>query len=1208
MQKNYEDTKHHFSIRKLTIGAASVLIGTTFYLTSGNIAHADTFTTASDQQESSALNNDQDDSTKIQANLDNQTDDINRSETGEISESSKKSDSAMKNTDSQSANTQVTDKNIQKTEKLSANAVSSSIQNEVEQTKLVKTAQVANDTQDVKFTPTFAPVNANDWNTQIDGDEFLITGYKGSDTTSNLTIPNSADFEKAGINTNNLQTFVHVETVKNLIRNRIAPKLSDTDGQKVALLRQDYGNNNTDTFSYSNLTDISGLANADISKIGNMRYMFWSNQISDLSPLANWNVSNVTNMAQMFHNNQISDLAPLSNWNVSHVTNMDLIFESNQISDLTPLSNWNVNNVIHMDSMFWDNQISDLAPLSNWDVSHVTDMANMFYENKISDLAPLSNWNVSHVTDMSFMFWDNQISDLTPLSNWNVTNVTIMYSMFAGNQIKTGDLSKWNMSKVANTYDMIDPTSPVVIYLGNNTNLPTNFMDSNNSNIFTTSNGGHLIVTSNPKLLANPNKAFNKITFSDGTTANTPVFIKADNNSNEAILNAVKQAVESVMATKKAELEKANPGKNYILTIATDTTNPITLANTNVNIAAIPNNAPVKLSPTKDIIIYKDGNGDVVGTQDIDGKPGDKVKTDIPDGYFNGDVTEVTIPESGIVTVNVVKKETSNGDVVETDALPTKNVIIYKDDNGDVVGTQEVNGKPGAKVKPNIPDGYFNGDVTEVTIPENGIVTVNVVKKETSNGDVAETDILPTKNVIIYKDKNGDVAGVQEITGKPGDKVKSNIPEGYWNGDVTEVTIPESGVVTVTVVKKETSNGDVANTDALPTKNVIVYKDDNGDVVGTEEGVGNPGDKEKPNIPEGYWNGDVTEVTIPESGVVTVTVVKKETSNGDVANPDALPTKTVIIYKDGNGDVVGTQEMDGNSGDKVTPNIPEGYFNGDTTEVTIPEGGIATVNVVKKQTSNGDVAKSDVLPIKTVIIYKDGNGDVVGTQEVEGKPGDKVTPNIPDGYYTGDTTEVTIPEDGTPITVNVVKKETSNGDAANPEALPTKNVIIYKDGNGDVVGTQEVEGKPGEKVKPNIPDGYYTGDTTEVTIPESGIVTVKVVKKETSNDDPLIQPSLPAYTEPRDNNTGSEVTLDVPNSGNNKSQQGNSNTTIIKPVANNSSDYTHIDNSTNASSGNKQNTLPQTGEKDDNMVAVGALMVSLGALMSGLYSRLRKRN
>ena len=1089
MQKNYEDTKHHFSIRKLTIGAASVLIGTTFYLTSGNIVHADSLP-ASDQQERSALNNNQDDSTKIQANLDNQTDDTNRSETGAISESSKKSDSAIKNTDSQSANTQITDKNIQKTEKLSANAVSSSIQNDVKQIKVVKTAQVANDTQDVKSTPTFAPVNANDWNTQIDSTDgrFMITGYKGTDTTSNLTIPNSADFQNAGINTNGLKTFVNIETVKNLIRNGVASKLSNTDGQKVALLRR----NDEDVFADSNLTDISGLANADTSHIASMNSMFQNNQISDLTPLANWDVTHVTNMSSMFQNNQISDLTGLANWNVSNVTSMSGMFLENQISNLMPLTNWNVSNVTKMGYMLSNNKIGDLMPLFNWNVSNVIDMGymlsnnqisnlipladwkitnvanmmGMFSNNNINDLTPLANWNVSHVVDMRDMFNSNQISDLIPLSNWDVSNVTDMSGMFASNNsTKKGDLSKWNMLKVANTFLMIDSDAHAVIYLGDNTNLPHNFMDSSNKNIFTTSNGNHLIVTSNPKLLANPNRAFNKITFSDGTTANTPVFINAENND-ESILNAVKQAVDDAIATKKAELEKANPGKNFILTLATHTTDPITLANANVNISATSNGDPAfQPSPTKNIIIYKDSNGDVVGMQDIDGKPGDKVKTNVPDGYFNGDVTDITIPESGIATVTVVKKVTSNGDVANTDALPTKNVIIYKDDNGDVVGTEDVTGKPNDKVKPNIPEGYYNGDTDEVTIPENGIVEVNVTKKETSNGDVANTDALPTKNV--------------------------------------------------------------------------------------------------------------------------------------------------IIYKDGNGDVVGTQEMDGKPGDKVTPNIPEGYFNGDTTEVTIPEGGIATVNVVKKETSNGDVVKSDVLPIKTVIIYKDGNGDVVGTQEVVGKPGEKVKPNIPKGYFNGDTTEVTIPEDGTPITVNVVKKETSNGDAANPEALPTKNVIIYKDGNGDVVGTEEVDGKPGDKVKPNIPDGYYTGNTTEITIPESGIVTVNVVKKETSNGDSLIQPSLPAYTEPSDNNNDSEVTLDVPNvpnSGNKKSQQGNLNTQIMERVANNSSDYTQIDDSTNASNGNKQNTLPQTGENDDNMVALGALMVSFGALMSGLYGRLRKRN
>ena len=293
--------------------------------------------------------------------------------------------------------------------------------------------------------------------------------------------------------------------------------------------------------------------------------------------------------------------------------------------------------------------------------------------------------------------------------------------------------------------------------------------------------------------------------------------------------------------------------------------------------------------------------------------------------------------------------------------------------------------------------------------------------------------------IINYVDGNGATVGTQTVTGRTGEEVTvtPEVPNGY----VTYENIPDKITfgtddptpITVKVVKKETSNGDVANTDKLPTKNVIVYKDSNGDVVGTQDVEGNPGDKVTPNIPDGYWNGDVTDITIPENGIVEVTVVKKETSNGDVANTDKLPTKNVIVYKDSNGDVVGTQDVEGKAGDKVTPNIPDGYWNGDVTDITIPENGVVEVTVVKKETSNGDVANTDKLPIKNVIIYKDSNGDVVGTQELTGKPGDKVTPKLPEGYISVDTPDLVIPKDGTPIVVNVVKEEIAKGPTENHE-------------------------------------------------------------------------------------------------------------------------------------------------------------------------------
>ena len=52
-----EKKKQHFSIRKLSVGAASVLIGTTFYLNSqGSIVHADTLTNAQSKVAKNSIN------------------------------------------------------------------------------------------------------------------------------------------------------------------------------------------------------------------------------------------------------------------------------------------------------------------------------------------------------------------------------------------------------------------------------------------------------------------------------------------------------------------------------------------------------------------------------------------------------------------------------------------------------------------------------------------------------------------------------------------------------------------------------------------------------------------------------------------------------------------------------------------------------------------------------------------------------------------------------------------------------------------------------------------------------------------------------------------------------------------------------------------------------------------------------------------------
>ena len=175
---------------------------------------------------------------------------------------------------------------------------------------------------------------------------------------------------------------------------------------------------------------------------------------------SNLDVSNVTNMNDMFQGNQLSDLTSLANWDTSNVTNMSDMFRNNSISDLTPLANWDTSKVTDMNWMFVDSSISDLTPLANWDTSNVTNMGRMFSDNSISDLTPLANWNVSKVTDMPEMFENNSISNLTPLANWDTSNVTNMGWMFRDNSISDlTPLANWNVSKVTNMSLMFQQNS-----------------------------------------------------------------------------------------------------------------------------------------------------------------------------------------------------------------------------------------------------------------------------------------------------------------------------------------------------------------------------------------------------------------------------------------------------------------------------------------------------------------------------------------------------------------------------------------------------------------------------------------------------------------------------------------------------------------------------------------------------------------------------
>ena len=174
----------------------------------------------------------------------------------------------------------------------------------------------------------------------------------------------------------------------------------------------------------------ANLEGLDTSKVTNMSYMFKHASSLKNLDVSKWNTGNVTDMSEMF--NEASSLTNLdvSKWNTGNVTDMNTMFGS--ASHLTSLdvSKWNTSKVTDMSYMF--NGASSLTSLdvSKWDTGNVTNMCWMFRYASSLTSLDVSNWKTGNVTNMNTMF--GSASSLTSLdvSNWDTSKVTNMSYMF----------------------------------------------------------------------------------------------------------------------------------------------------------------------------------------------------------------------------------------------------------------------------------------------------------------------------------------------------------------------------------------------------------------------------------------------------------------------------------------------------------------------------------------------------------------------------------------------------------------------------------------------------------------------------------------------------------------------------------------------------------------------------------------------------------
>ena len=366
------EQKQIYSLRKLSVGLASVIVGTCFFIsTNRQQVKADTVNVG-EQPTSTVIQQDSSKKQEQDSNEQNDQINVNNSKTGQQQSTNERND--VENVDSNLNDTNKLD-NATKPVESEANQKFDQVKNKFKQDTSIDADVPSSVTKNIKkiqtntlkvvkeFTvnpnslkeskavnlnnnnnggfdeATWGKLDVTKWQGSAQNGVYQLTSYTGD--SSHVIVPNEADFEKAGKSTNGLQVGITSDTAHSLLSYGQTFAFSKTNNKKVKAIGTDWSY----AFQDKALSKFDG-SNLDVSSITNMSYMFSQNQISDLTSLANWNVSNVTAMIGMFAINQINNLNPLAHWDTSKVTDMNYMFAINpDLIDVKPIANWNISNV-----------------------------------------------------------------------------------------------------------------------------------------------------------------------------------------------------------------------------------------------------------------------------------------------------------------------------------------------------------------------------------------------------------------------------------------------------------------------------------------------------------------------------------------------------------------------------------------------------------------------------------------------------------------------------------------------------------------------------------------------------------------------------------------------------------------------------------------------------------------------------------------------
>lgn len=494
-----DEKKERFSIRKLTVGAASVLIGLTFIGVSGQTVHADTVPAAQNEEVAPKATT-TDDTIKTAddsaVKITTETPVSSTKETDAQTQSTTKTSDQTVSTDVKNAASETevkteteTAKKVEKDlTKTTADAETAKTGTEdtttpktetdakAEETTTLKTNQKAAPAKDLAAQKTVTPAQNNyntaDWDGSLDNTthEYTLTGYHG-ENKEDIYIPNTNDFIKAGTISDTDKVYITKDLIQTITKAGATSITIDDQGaddKNKVYAKGDWSNG----FASSSTLKKVDLSHLDASGVTNMNNMFFNDSNLESVNLSGTKFGNVASANAVFYQDPKLTTVNMSGTDLSHVnganawfgtdsalTNLDFsnVTFPDEITNIfiyadnNNLKNVNLTGAKNVPVDFLKAYVKAVGnsgatsiDLRGFNFDKVTDLSSWFANMPNVKSIDLSGVDLSHVTNVDDMFYNDPNLESINLSGVKFGNVTNANAVF----FKDPKLTNLDMSNV----------------------------------------------------------------------------------------------------------------------------------------------------------------------------------------------------------------------------------------------------------------------------------------------------------------------------------------------------------------------------------------------------------------------------------------------------------------------------------------------------------------------------------------------------------------------------------------------------------------------------------------------------------------------------------------------------------------------------------------------------------------------------------------